>query len=691
MKKWKRWSLAGAIVIALVVGVLSIDAFRWRAQVVRAWARGDIREVTGKELWFMLKPSSGFWLKSLVEGRGLSAAVRNPLVTPADIAAGGKVFRQRCAQCHGGSGHGGLGPALERPPLKQGDSDWAIYRNLQHGIPGTGMVAMNLEIHSAWQVVGFIRSLQSKAAAGGAERVAQSGRTFSPISFNELLAADQQRDSWLMYSRTYDGQRFAPQTEINAGNVGKLRLKWMYQFDPPNPGLEVAPVVANGIAYVTVPPGSVYALDVRTGEIVWEYHKTMPDRLSLCCGQFNRGVAILGRTIFVGTLDAHLLALDALTGELRWDLKLGLVAEGYSLTGAPLVVRDTVITGISGGEFGIRGFVMGVDAASGRERWRFNTVPGPGEPGNETWAGDSWKTGGAPTWVTGSYDPATDLIFWGVGNPSPDYNGDLRKGDNLYSNSVIALHAQTGRLAWHYQFTPHDEHDWDATQVPVLADVKIDGANVPAMLWANRNGFYYVLDRRTGKFLHATPFVEQTWSKGFTAAGRPLLNDQLKVTESGATISPGASGGTNWQSPSFNPRLDLLFVHAYESSAVFTKASTAPDERNDYELFVGSGSTVNRDLRSYVRAIDATTGRRVWQYEPKDVPRQSTSGLLATASNIVFGSNDDRFFALDARTGRELWVFPAGGFINAAPVSVEIDGHQLILIAAAKNVLAFGL
>jgi alcohol dehydrogenase (cytochrome c) len=367
------------------------------------------------------------------------------------------------------------------------------------------------------------------------------------------------------------------------------------------------------------------------------------------------------------------------------------VAEGYSLTGAPLIVRDTVITGISGGEFGIRGFVLGVDAATGKERWRFNTVPGPGEPGNETWAGDSWKTGGAPTWITGSYDPATDLIFWGVGNPSPDYNGDLRKGDNLYSNSIVALHAQTGKLAWHYQFTPHDEHDWDSTQVPVLADIKIDGANVPAILWANRNGFYYVLDRRTGKFLYATPFVEQTWSKGFTAAGRPVLNDQLNVTESGATISPGASGGTNWQSPSFNPKLDLLFVHAYESSAVFTKASTAPEDRNDYELFVGSGSTVNRDLRSYVRAIDATTGRRVWQYEPKDVPRQSTSGLLATGSAIVFGSNDDRFFALDARTGRELWVFPAGGFINAAPVSVEIDGHQLILIAAAKNVLAFGL
>jgi alcohol dehydrogenase (cytochrome c) len=690
MKKWKRWALAGAIVLALVIGVLSVDAFRWRAQVVRSWARGDLHDVTLSELWFMLRPSSGFWLRSLVEGRGLSAAVQNPLRSPTDLDAGGRLFRQRCAQCHGSGGHGGLGPALERPPLKHGDSDWAIYRNLQHGIPGTGMVAMNLDIRTGWQVVAFIRSLQSKAAAGAAE-TASTGRSFPPITFEQLLASDEARDSWLMYSRTYDGHRFAPQTEINASNVSHLRLKWMYQFDPPNPGLEVAPVVANGIAYVTVPPGSIYALDVRTGEVIWEYHKSLPDRLSLCCGQFNRGVAILGRTVFVGTLDAHLLALDALTGEVKWDIKLGLVADGYSITGAPLVVHDTVITGISGGEYGIRGFVQAVDAATGALRWRFYTIPAPGELGNETWAGDSWKNGGGPTWITGSYDPVTDLIFWGVGNPSPDYNGDLRKGDNLFSNSVVALHARTGSLAWYFQFTPHDEHDWDSTQVPVLADLKIDGAAVPAMIWANRNGFFYVLDRRTGKFLKAAPFVEQTWAKGLSPNGRPLINDRLTVTDSGATISPGASGGTNWQSPSFNPQLGLLYVHAYESSAVFTKSSEPPDDRNDYELYVGSGSTVNRDLRSYVRAIEATSGRRVWQYEPKDVPRQSTSGLLATGSGIVFGSNDERFFALDARTGRELWVFPAGGFINAAPVSIEVDGHQLVLLAAAKNVLAFGL
>ena len=518
-------------------------------------------------------------------------------------------------------------------------------------------------------------------AAGAA---AQEGR----VTYDHLVRAGEDPGNWLMYSGQYHSQRFSRLDEIDRTNVGRLELAWVRQL-PTLGQVQTSPLVVDGIMYLTTPDNEVYALDAATGHVFWTYTHDLADTLTLCCGKQSRGVAMLGDRLYMTTLDARLVALDAATGAKLWDRQIADNVAGYSMTAAPLVVKDMVVTGTGGGEYGIRGWVDAYDAATGERRWRAYTIPGPGEPGNETWAGDSWMTGGASTWMTGSYDPDLDLIYWGVGNPGPDWNGATREGDNLYSDSVIAIDADTGAIEWHFQFTPHDVHDWDACQVPVLVDMVVGGRVQKLMLFANRNGFFYALDRETGRFLLAREYATQTWAQGIDDSGRPIRVPDMEPTPEGRFVYPEVNGASNWWSPSFSPDTGLFYTMAYDGGATFYSADV------DYEpgkLFVGGGYSRDEPIDTYVsavRAIDPLTGRRVWEHR---VQPKSMSGVMSTAGGLVFaGTVRGNFIALDAETGEDLWHKALGGEIIAAPITYRAAGRQQVTIAAGQAIFTFAL
>ncbi len=506
------------------------------------------------------------------------------------------------------------------------------------------------------------------------------------VTFERLLNADKEPGNWLTYSRNYSGQRYSPLDQINAGNVGKLRMAWMSQAQEMDT-VQTSPIVVDGTMFITKPPNVVEALDARTGRSLWTYRREIPSDFRGCCGKVNRGVAILGSMVYYGSIDAHLVALDARTGTVRWDVSMADPKLGYSGTGAPLAVKDKIIVGMAGGEFGVRGFIDAYDAKTGKRAWRFNTIPDKGEPGNETWSGDSWKTGSATTWVTGVYDAATDTLFWGTGNPGPDWNGDSRKGDNLYSDSLLALDPATGAKKWHFQYTPHDVNDWDSTQTPILAEGMFRGEMRKMVLLANRNGFYYSLDRITGKFIAGRPFVKQTWAKGLDESGRPMRLPNTLPTEGGLLLYPSLGGGSNWYSSTFSPQTKLYYVNAKEEGAYYVKGAA---EFKAGAFFNGGGQRPNKREEPYgaVRALDAATGEMKWEYR-LHVP--SHAGLMTTAGGLVFGSNESSFFALDAAKGELLWRFETGGYIVANPVSYLVDGKQYVAIAAKHALLVFGL
>jgi alcohol dehydrogenase (cytochrome c) len=371
-------------------------------------------------------------------------------------------------------------------------------------------------------------------------------------------------------------------------------------------------------------------------------------------------------------------------------------SSGYAMTGAPLIVNNSVVVGVTGGEYGARGFVAAYDAKTGRLQWKFNTVPGPGEFGHDTWKNDAWKTGGAPTWVTGSYDPTLDLIYWGVGNPSPEFQGDVRSGDNLFANSVVAIHASTGKLAWYFQFTPHDEHDWDATQTPIIADIPIKGVLRRVLCIPDRNGFYYVLDRATGEYLVGVPFVEENWAQGLDSKGRPILTSGAEASASGRIVRPGAGGGINWQNTAFDKKSGVIFVPATEGASIFTKAEHP--ERGDLGFYPGSsGGDYVVPEEHVVRALDAGTGAKKWERWERTLPNakkslaRGYSGLLATGGGLVFGASGGFVFAIDSSTGMELWRTFLGGDTYSPPISFTVDGHQVILISAGRSLFMFGL
>ena len=524
------------------------------------------------------------------------------------------------------------------------------------------------------------------------------------VSFERILGADKEPQNWLTYSGTNLSQRYTRLNQITTENVKDLELEWIYQASSLEK-FEATALVVDGILYTVQAPNDIIALDAATGRTFWTYSYNPSPKARPCCGHINRGLAILGNTLFMGTVDAHLVAVDAKNGHLLWDTTVANAESGYALTHAPLVAKDKVIVGTAGGEFGIRGFLAAYDVHTGKEVWRFYTVAGPGEPGRETWGGDSWKTGGASIWVTGSYDPELNLTYWGTGNPGPDWNGDPRPGDNLYSDSVVALDADTGKLKWYYQFSPHDEFDHDSVQVPVLADLewpdRTGQKNMrKVMMWANRNGIFYVLDRVTGQFLSGTPFVQVNWVNGFDEKGRPIRIPGKIPTVEGTEIYPGSEGATNWYSPSYSPRTGLFYVSAWDAYAsVFFRI---PVEYTEGRVYAGgwpkshvpdgrAAENLRKDNEGYgaVRAIDPLTGKRRWEFKMNDV---TDAGILTTASDLLFsGGREGYFFALDARNGKLLWKATLGGVVASGPMSYSVNGRQYISIAAGHSLFSFAL
>jgi alcohol dehydrogenase (cytochrome c) len=509
------------------------------------------------------------------------------------------------------------------------------------------------------------------------------------ITYERLLNAADEPENWLTYSGQYSSQRFSKLDQINVKNADKLEVKWVRQLDT-LANVETTPIVVDGVMYVTLADNVVHALDAKTGLPFWSYYYALPDRLTLCCLKQNRGVAVLGDVLYMGTLDAHLVALDAKTGTELWNTEVADNLGGYSITAAPLIVKDMIIIGVAGGEYGIRGHINAYDAATGELRWRRYTVPGPGEKGNETWAGDSWKTGGAPGWMTGSFDPDLNLLYWGTGNPGPDWNGEVRLGDNLYSDSLLALDVDTGELKWHFQFTPHDVHDWDACQVPVLIDTKVNGKDRKLVVMGNRNAFYYVLDRVTGEYIHATNFAKQTWAERIDENGRPVVLPNTDPTPDGNVIYPAVQGAANWWSPSYSPETNLFYLMAFDGASNYYIGDA--DDHEEGELFVGSFPEMHKPNDEYVsavRALDPVTGERKWEYV---VHARSTSGILSTSGNLVFGGTvQGNFFALNATTGKHLWRTSMGGWIHAAPMTYSVEGEQYVTVAVGHAIVTVGL
>jgi alcohol dehydrogenase (cytochrome c) len=519
------------------------------------------------------------------------------------------------------------------------------------------------------------------------------------VSTDRLLHTAQEPQNWLTYSGGYSGQRYSLLDQITPQNAKDLELKWVFQARSLEK-FETTPLVVDGIMYLTEAPNHVFALDAKTGRVFWDYDYHASREARVCCGSVNRGLAILGDTLYMGTIDARLIAIDSKSGRPIWNVEVGDPKLGYSITHAPLVVKDKVIVGVAGGEYGIRGYIAAYDGRTGKEVWRFNTVPGRGEPGNETWAKESWQHGGAPAWLTGSYDPALNLVYWGTGNPGPDWNGDDRDGDNLYSDCALALDADTGQLKWHFQFTPHDEYDYDAVQIPVLVDAQWKGAPRKLLLWANRNGFMYVLDRETGKFLAGSPFVRLNWATGLDESGRPMRAPNMNPTAQGTLIYPNLFGGTNWYSPSYSPRTGLFYIPTWQESNM--NIAKIPVEFTAGQRYMGglprSTGSARRGTRntpvedsSYgsVLAMDPATGAKKWEFKMSEV---TDSGVLTTASDLLFaGGREGYFYALDARNGSLLWKSSLGGQVEAGPMTYRVDGKQYVAIAAGHALFTFAL
>jgi alcohol dehydrogenase (cytochrome c) len=665
----------------------------WRVHLFWHKAEGDIPDFSWRELGFMAHARGGFGLENFVrQGLSLDGAVVNPYITSQDHQSGARIFRERCAACHGKDGTGGYAPPLNHSELSHGDSDLAIYKVVRDGIFQTGMAAVKMTSQERWQVIGYLRTLE---VATSNKHTEQLPPVEIRVSSEQIRTAGSRPDQWLTYSGSLDGRRYTPLTEITPENVSRLRVRWVRQFNvTESERSESTPIVAGGVIFTTVPPSDVVALDARSGDVRWRYRRSLPDKLPTCCGRPNRGLAILGDVLFFGSIEGVLVAINANNGSVIWQTKVSDPSDGFTMTGAPLVVNGSVVVGVAGGEYGIRGFLAAYDAETGRQQWKFNTIPGPGEFGHDTWKNDAWRTGGGPTWITGSYDPSLDLLYWGVGNPAPDFQGDVRPGDNLFTDSMIALHASSGRLAWYFQFTPHDELDRDATQTPVLADLPIKGVLRQVICVANRNGFYYVLDRTNGEFLVGVPFVEQNWAKGLDAAGRPILSPNAEASPSGRLTRPGLRGGTNWQNAAFNPKNGAIFVPATEGASVFTKSSNP--KRGELGFYQGSAGGGYEEER-VVRALDAATGAKKWERWERSLPSWKKSfaygysGLLATGGGLVFGASGGFVFAIDSATGRELWRVFLGGDTYAAPISFTVDDHQIILVSAGQSLFAFGL
>jgi len=507
------------------------------------------------------------------------------------------------------------------------------------------------------------------------------------ITQEKLRQAQSDPATWLMYGKNYLGWRYSELRQINTNTVKQLTPQWIFQSGTLGK-LESTPLVYERMMYVTGPTNHAYGLDLATGRQMWHYAKPLPPGVSICCGQVNRGFAALGSKLFKVNLESTLVALDAKTGNLLWETEIDDIKKGYSATAAPLIVKNLVVVGIAGAEYGVRGFIDAYDADTGKRAWRFWTVPGRGEPGGDTWGADAWKRGGGSTWVTGTYDAELNLIYWGTGNPGPDWNGDVRPGDNLYTCSIVALDADTGKLKWHFQMTPHDLHDWDAISDPVLADLTVRGQKVKAVIQANRNGFFYALDRTNGKLLVAKPYTKVTWADGIRPDGRPNLIAGQDPTEEGTKSCPSVGGGHNWQASAYSPQTSWYYFPTTEGCHTYYKTE---QEFREGLLYTGStGTPIPLDpTTGAVQALDPATGETKWKFEMVSPP---TSGLLATAGGLIFSGNREGYLmALDARSGKPLWKFRTGGVVIAPPITYLLDGKQFVAVAAGDALITFAL
>jgi len=541
--------------------------------------------------------------------------------------------------------------------------------------------------------------LRAALAALLCATVVSAQRGAPTIGQSDLLAGLNNGERWATFSGDYSGQRHSPLTQIAPASVAGLKEQWVFDSGLPvrGRGTEATPLFFGGHLYVTGMAGHAWALDARTGQPVWTYQREYPSGMVNCCGFINRGFAVLGSTLYMGTIDARLVSLNVKDGTVIWESPVADGSKGYSITMAPLVVKDKVIVGVSGSEFPTRGFIDAYNAATGEREWRFYTVPGPGDPGSDTWpSAEAMAKGGGGVWVAGSYDPDLNLVFYGTGNPNPAYYGQDRKGDNLYTSSIVALDADTGRLRWHYQFTPHDLHDWDAAQVQVLATLPLEQGATRVVMTANRNGFFYLLDRATGKVLLARPFVQTAWAKEVAPDGRPIVLNDLGTADA---CIPDHRGATNFPPTSYDPVRRLFFVTARETCAVYSPGppKEPPPDRVTITMGTGPQRVGNIDSYMVLRALDATSGEKRW--EIKYTPLPSTRGLafgggvLSTASGLVFASDDEgNFRAVNASDGQVLWQAQLGASpAGAAPMTYLLDGRQWIVTAAGSAIRAFAL
>jgi alcohol dehydrogenase (cytochrome c) len=647
----------------------------------------------------------------------LSCVLMSALGMAQGADAGRTVFNTRCAICHGGDAAGGEhGPDI-RVRLAGHADDPELASFIRHGLPSRGMPGTDLPESEMRDLVAFLRTVEAQSRNAPKPLVRKSVKTTEGGALDGVVLAENTNElqlrtddgqihllrktgesyrpvtsevDWPTYHGNIDGNRYSTMNQINRSNVAKLAPAWIFHF-PDTANLQTTPVVVGGIMYVTS-ANECFALDAGSGRQLWHFQRPRTERLiGNAAGGFNRGVAIAGERLFMVTDNAHLISLDRFTGKLLWETEIADWRQNYNATGAPLIVHNLVISGTAGGEEGVRGLLAAYDQQTGKEVWRFWTVPKPGEPKSETWVGPDIAHGGAPTWLTGSYDPELDLVFWPTGNAGPDLNGDQRKGDNLYSCSMLALEAKTGKLRWYYQFTPHDEWDWDSAEPPVLVDTNWHGQPRKLLLHGNRNGFFYVLDRTNGKVLQATPLVKKvTWAKEIGPDGRPVIVPDKTPTTEGNVVCPSQIGATNWFSSSYNPATGLFYVQTLDACMVFFKH---PVEWEAGKSFWGG--TVRRvpgeTLQKVLRAIDIQTGKFTWEI-PQTGTGSSWGGVLSTAGGLVFfGDDGGDFAAADASTGKRLWNFPANQLWKASPMTYMFGGQQYVAVAGGPNVLSFAL
>ena len=627
------------------------------------------------------------------------------------VAAGRSTFETRCGRCHGADGSGTeMGPAILQK-LKTRD-DAGLRALVNDGITVRGMPPNPMPEAELAALIRFLRSIERDAEPLAPPRAFRTadGRSIEGSVVGEgyddlqirtadgrvrLLrkSGDRVREvtsdvPWPGYNGDPRGNRYTTLTQIDKSTIARLAPRWMFTL-PNTGGLQLTPVVADGIMYVTA-VNEIYALDAGSGRQIWHFQRS---RTPGAAAWANRGVAVAGDRVFFETDDARVLALNRWTGALVWDAPLANVKDNYFASSAPLVAGNLVIAGVGGGEHGANGFVAAHDQETGKEVWRFWTVPRPGEPGFETWKGASPPDHrGAATWFTGSYDPDLDLVYWPVGNPSQEYNGDDREGDNLYANSIVAIDRTTGKLRWHYQFTPHDLWDWDATQTSVLVDAEWQGRPRKLLLHASRNGFFYVFDRADGTLLLTKPFVRNlTWATGIDAKGRPIRAAGQEPSPAGTKVCPSQDGATNWFSPSYNPATGLYYLQTFEKCSIYKKTDGATWESGKQYLGGSQRTAPDPVPQRVLKAIDIRTGAIRWEL-PQPGPGTSWGGTLATATGLViFGAESGALMAADAITGAPLWSFPANAGWKASPMTYSFDGRQYIAVAAGSTIVAFGL